>query len=84
MYPHASKVRVFGRPIPRKATPRGREWLRERLEGVVPGLREHKGRLGHDQLDAVVAAYTAYLYDRGQAEGLGDREEGLIWVPLPK
>ena len=81
VYPYASKVRLFGRPIPKKTTSAGRRWLRERLEGLVPGLREHGGRLGHDQLDAVVAAYTAYLYDHGLAESVGDREEGLIWVP---
>jgi len=81
VYPYASKVRLFGRPIPRKTTPAGRRWLRARLEGLVPGLREHEGRLGHDQLDAVVAAYTAYLHDHGLAEGVGDPEEGLIWLP---
>ena len=81
VYPYASKVRLWGKPIPKKTTAAGRRWLRERLEGLVPGLREHEGRLGHDQLDAVVAAYTAYLYDRGQAEGVGDPDEGLIYVP---
>jgi len=81
VYPYASKVRLFGQPILKKTTPAGRRWLRERLEGLVPGLVEHEGRLGHDQLDAIVAAYTAYLHGRGLAEGVGDRDEGLIWVP---
>ena len=81
VYPHAAKVRLWGKSIPKKTTPDGRRWLRERLEGLVPGLAEHGGRLGHDQLDAIVAAYTAYLYDRGRAEGVGDRDEGLIYVP---
>jgi predicted nuclease with RNAse H fold len=81
VYPHASKVRLFGRPIPKKATPAGRLWLRERLAELVPGLREHEGRLGHDQLDAIVAAYTAYLYDNRGADSVGDCDEGLIWVP---
>jgi len=80
-YPYASKVRLWGKGMPRKTMPTGRRWLCERLERLVPGLREHEGSLGHDQLDAVVAAYTAYLYDCGLAEGVGDREEGLIWVP---
>jgi len=81
VYPYASKVRLWGKGMPKKTTPAGRRWLREKLDGVVPGLAAHEGRLGHDQLDAVVAAYTAYLYDCGLAEGVGDREEGLIWVP---
>lgn len=83
VYPYASKVRLWGKGMPKKATPAGRQWLRERLEPLVPGLREHEGRVGHDQLDAIVAVYTAYLYGRGQAEGVGDPEEGLIYLPLP-
>ena len=47
----------------------------------MPGLREHEGRLSHDHLDAIVAAYTAYLHGRGQAEAVGDPEEGVIYVP---
>jgi predicted nuclease with RNAse H fold len=81
VYPYASKVRVFGRPIPKKTTKAGQQWLRRRLEGLVPGLREHEGRLGHDELDANVAAYTAYLRGQGRAEALGDPHEGVIYVP---
>ena len=81
VYPHASKVRMFGLPIPKKSTRAGRQWLRQRLEGLVPGLREHERRLGHDELDAVVAAYTAYLRGQGQAEAVGDLQEGVIYVP---
>ena len=81
VYPYASKVRLFGRPVPKKTTKAGRQWLRQRLEGLVLGLREHGRPLGHDQLDAIVAAYTAYLHGQGQAEAVGDREEGVIVVP---
>ena len=61
VYPYAAKVRLWGKGMPKKTTPAGRRWLREKLDGLVPGLREHEGPLGHDQLDAIVAAYTAYL-----------------------
>jgi hypothetical protein len=81
VYPYASKVRLFSRPIPKKTTKAGRQWLRQRLEGLVPGLREHQGALSHDELDAVVAAYTAYLRGQDQAEAVGDRQEGAIYVP---
>ncbi len=81
IYPYASKVRLFGRPIPKKTTKAGRQWLRQRLEGLVPGLREHRQPLSHDQLDAIVAAYTAYLRGQGQAEAVGDPQEGVIYVP---
>ncbi len=81
VYPHASKVRLFESPIPKKTTKAGRQWLRDRLEGLVPGLPEHGRLLSHDELDAIVAAYTAYLHGQGQAEAVGDREEGVIYVP---
>jgi predicted nuclease with RNAse H fold len=82
IYPYGSKVRLFGRPIPRKTTPEGRAWLRRRLEMLVPGLADHRGPLSHDELDAVVAAYTALLRDRGLAEEVGDPSEGRICLPL--
>jgi len=82
VYPYAAKIRLWGRDIPKKTTPAGRRWLRERLEGLVPGMVDCPARLGHDELDAIVAAYTAHLRHRGLAEGVGDREEGLIYVPL--
>jgi predicted nuclease with RNAse H fold len=83
VYPYGSKVRLFGRGIPRKTTSEGRAWLHRRLEELVPSLAGHQGPLSHDELDAVVAAYTAFLRDRGLAEQAGDPAEGLIWLPLP-
>jgi predicted nuclease with RNAse H fold len=82
VYPYGSKVRLFGRAIPRKATPEGRAWLRQRLEALVPGLAAHQGPLTHDELDAVVAAYTALLRARGLTEEVGDPAEGRICLPV--
>jgi predicted nuclease with RNAse H fold len=82
IYPYGSKVRLFGRPIPKKTTPEGRTWLRQRLEPLVTDLARHCGSLSHDELDAMVAAYTALLYDRDVAEEVGDPAEGRICLPL--
>jgi hypothetical protein len=84
IYPYGTKVRLFARPIPKKTTPEGRAWLRQRLEALVPDLADHRGPLTHDELDAVVAAYTALLRDRGLAEEVGDPAEGQICLPLPR
>ncbi|UCH86100.1 MAG: DUF429 domain-containing protein [Dehalococcoidia bacterium] len=81
VYPYASKVRLFEGPIPKKTTKAGCHWLREHLKGLVPGLVEHEGLLSHDELDAIVSAYTAYLHGQGQAEAVGDPREGVIYVP---
>ncbi len=83
VYPYASKVSLFGRPIPKKTTSAGRTWLRKKLEGIVPGVAAYEGRLGHDELDAIVAAYSACLHARRLAEGVGDPDEGMIYLPLP-
>ncbi len=80
IYPYASKVRLFGRPIPKKTTRVGRGWLQRRLEELIPGLSLAE-LLSHDELDAIVAAYTAYLDVNGQAIRLGDPEEGVIITP---
>jgi hypothetical protein len=82
VYPYGSKVRLFGRRIPKKTTPEGRAWLRQRLEALVRGLTAHQGLLTHDELDAVVAAYTALLRDHGLTEEVGDPAEGQICLPL--
>jgi len=81
VYPYGSKVRLYGRPIPKKTTPEGMAWLRRRLEALVPSLAHHHGPLTHDELDAVVAAYTALLRDRGLTENVGEPAEGVICVP---
>ncbi len=81
VYPFASKVRVFGRPIPPKNTRQGREFLRRRLEEIIPGLAADERRLDHDCLDALIAAYTARLHAEGATDAMGIEEEVTIVVP---
>jgi predicted nuclease with RNAse H fold len=56
----------------------GRRWL----EGLVPDLARHLGALTHDELDAVLAAYTALLRERGLTGDVGDPTEGQVCLPL--
>ncbi|MBM3949000.1 MAG: DUF429 domain-containing protein [SAR202 cluster bacterium] len=35
VYPYAAKVRLWGRPIPKKTTPEGLRWLREKVAELV-------------------------------------------------
>lgn len=80
IYPYATKVRLFGKPIPKKTTPAGLEFLKEHLSTLIPGL-ERETLKNHDLCDALIAAYTGYLYSQGMAEPVGDAEEGLIFIP---
>jgi len=82
IYPYASKVRIFGKPIPPKTRARGRAFLRERLADLIPDLAPYISKLNHDLCDALIAAYTAYLHSRSETEAVGDPEEGLLWIPL--
>jgi predicted nuclease with RNAse H fold len=81
VYPFASKVRLFGRNVPRKTTKQGVSLLREELGGILPALRPYLNMFDHDLADAAVAAYTALLYHQNRADASGDSEEGLIFIP---
>ncbi len=81
VYPYATKVRLFGKPIPKKTTPEGLDFLKRHLSRLIPSLATHLERLNHDLCDAILAAYTAYLYHQGSADAIGDPEEGVIIIP---
>lgn len=83
IYPYASKVRLFGKPIPSKLKPAGIEVLRALVTDLVPDLIPKAAGLNHDLCDAVIAAYSAYLYYQGMAEPVGDPGEGQIFIPSP-
>lgn len=81
VYPYASKVRLFSR-LPPKGTAEGRKALQRHLRQLIPVLPPPEERLySHDLLDALVAAYTGYLYLQGKTEPLGEEAEGLIHIP---
>jgi len=80
VYPFASKVRLFGKNIPRKTTKQGMSFLRDKLGEILPGLKPYLDMFDHDLCDAAVAAYTALLYHQNRVEALGNSEEGLIFI----
>jgi predicted nuclease with RNAse H fold len=78
IYPYASKVRLFGKPVPNKATRFGLMELRKKV--VKLGFKLD-GYLNHDQIDALIAAYTALLYVQGKTIEVGDPAESTIVIP---
>ena len=84
VYPYAAKVRLLGKPLPKKSTREGHNFLLERLEIIVPGLRAHNGRLDHDHLDALFAAHTAWLHHHGRTDSIGAGHEVPIVVPTKR
>ncbi len=88
VYPHASKMRLWkdrapqGK-IPDKRKAAGRSFLREQFIEKIPNIEEYDN-LKHDEYDAIIAAYTAYLLVHGNAECIGDSAGGYIVIPLKK
>ncbi len=81
IYPYATKVCLWGRPIPSKLKPEGLQFLRRNLRALLPGLSVIE-ELNHDLCDALLAAYTAWLFYHGQAEAIGNPVEGQIVIPI--
>ncbi len=79
VYPYATRRILFGDGQPRKQTPEGLARVHEGLTPLVAGLGAFTG--GHDEADAVLAAYTAYLFNCGRTESIGIPEESCIVVP---
>ncbi len=82
VYPYASKVRLWGKPIPAKSKPEGLAFLQDRLASLLPGLAPYAAEFNHDLCDAAVAAYTAYLHRQNKTEQIGDLDEGVICIPV--
>jgi predicted nuclease with RNAse H fold len=79
--PFASKVRLFGKNIPRKTTKQGMSFLRDKIGDILPGLKPHLDMFDHDLSDAAIAAYTAFLYHQNRVDALGNKKEGIIFIP---
>lgn len=80
IYPYAAKRRLFGRHLPNKATRAGRHMLYTHIQGL--GIKLEHGRLyTHDELDATLVAYTAYLHAQGRTIELGEDIDGTVVIP---
>jgi len=82
VYPYASKVRLFGKNIPAKATPAGLAFLKQHISLLLPSLVPYLDEFNHDLCDAVIAAYTAFTHYHSKTELYGDTKEGAICLPL--
>ena len=85
VYPHASKVILFGDKAPPKNSAGSLAFMRERLSSLVQGLDGHLSRMDRNGCDAVLNAYTALLHSQECTDMLGSQEEGLLVLPgLPR
>lgn len=85
VYPHASKVILFGDKVPPKNSAGSLAYMKERLAPLVLGLDPHLKGLDRNSCDAVINAYTALLHSHQETDTLGAPEEGLLVLPrLPR
>jgi len=82
IYPYGSKVRLWGKNIPKKTTKAGREFLRYHISQLLPSLIPHVYKFNDDMCDAAIAAYTAFLHSQGKTKLCGEAEESTICLPL--
>jgi predicted nuclease with RNAse H fold len=84
IYPYASKARLLG-SLPKKTTVAGRQALQKGLQRLIHSIPSpQEDLLSHDTLDALLAAYTGFLYHCGETEALGDPLEGLLHIPTSR
>lgn len=81
VYPYASQVRLFGKLKGSRHLAPNKAILRQKLTERIPSLHTVGPPLSLDKCDALLAAYTAYLYRRGLTEAIGHAQEGLMPVP---
>lgn len=77
IYPYATKVRLFGKPVPSKT--KNLSVLKALVFSL--GFPEAVSECNHDQIDAILAAYTGLLYIQGNTEEVGDETESKIVIP---
>lgn len=81
VYPTGAKKILFG-SLPNKGSLAGRRQLQTYLQALIPGVPSPAERtLTADELDAILAAYTAYLHFQGKTFLVGDAGEGFIILP---
>ena len=81
VYPFAT-LRLLGLPAEGKRTQLGRRRIHHALQPLVPGL-DHPDASEH-QLDAVVCALTAHLWELGLTRAVGVEDEGQTIIPEPE
>jgi predicted nuclease with RNAse H fold len=82
VYPYATKIRLFGKPIPPKLKAEGLRFLKEHLAHLLPSIAPYLEGFNHDLCDATLAAYTAFLHFQGKTELCGAPETGTICLPF--
>ncbi len=82
VYPYAARIELGIGAQEKKKTGKGRRIIQDGLVGMIGGLDEitNDALLSDDELDAILAAYTAYCEGAGIATRV-DGFDGAIYLP---
>jgi predicted nuclease with RNAse H fold len=81
VYPHATKMLLFGDKLPPKNSAASLSYIIGHLAPLVSGMEDHSDDLDRNTCDAIINAYTGQLHAQSDTDVLGDPEEGLLVLP---
>jgi len=81
VYPHASKVVLFGDKVPPKSNPASIDFMKNKLPSLLNSLEEYLDDIDINECDAILNCYTAVLHSSNATDVLGSATEGLLAIP---
>ena len=81
VYPHASKMLLFGDKVPPKNSAASISYMIGHLTPLVSGMEEHADDLDRNSCDSIINAYTGQLHAQSNTDILGDPDEGILVLP---
>ncbi len=81
VYPHATKMLLFGDKLPPKNSAASLGYMISHLTPLVSGMEKHADDLDRNACDAIINAYTGQLHAHADTDVLGDPEEGMLVLP---
>jgi len=81
VYPHATKMLLFGDKVPPKNSAVSVSYMIGHLTPLVSGMGKHADDLDRNSCDAIINAYTGQLHAQSNTDVLGDPEEGILVLP---
>ena len=81
VYPHATKMLLFGDKVPPKNSAVSVSYMIGHLTPLVSGMEKHADDLDRNSCDAIINAYTGQLQAQSNTDVLGDPEEGILVLP---
>ena len=81
VYPHASKMLLFGDKVPPKNSAVSISYMIGHLTALVSGMEDHADDLDRNTCDSIINAYTGQLHAQSNTDILGDPDEGILVLP---